>query len=670
MALQTSSTIGLTTVGNGNLFHNHQKGIDAFRSSVRSYKNNFYNIRHAAGVPVTSTGDKFCAIYAVNAFAIIGGLANHTVWIGDLASNRNNFLNCEVGISSKKSMNLEAHYNYMKNCSLRGISAEDNRLKTMNIYYNEINSTNPNAWGIYLKNYNFGIANVENNEINLNANSFSGITRFAAGIYTSSISPVINQTTLIKSNTINNCLYGIWMINTSGGTIDQNIINMTNAQINTLANSFAPVRGIVVQNSHKAKIWNNTITRNLGTGNGVSNDNLQGIRLELSPASEVWKNSMTRTAVGFYAFGSNIGARVECNQLNYNRNGFWMQAADISNQGSAPVLGLYPEGISAHNAWTGNFANNSDGTTIGHTSSDPLMYYHKNGSIFNSGPTYDLGVLNFWVDNSLYGNPSTSCGAALNPTPIVLSTPSSDRNRQLLDIVSGIQLYDSIDTQMKHYLKHSALSRLKNEPGLQTLNTPEDSIYQLFVSNLTNSDFDKSINIQEKLASQQYDSAQFILAQLNTSDFQINLNKQVEEIWIQHHLNNTIISETDSLILLDIACLDPIEFGSAVYQARSIIDWDGFCINSQHKSTNQFDQEFHLPSSVKVYPNPAQNNITIESLNEIIELKLYDFKGVEVLKKSCNSKKELIFINLPAGIYMMQIETSEGIILIEKISAL
>lgn len=648
-------TIGLTTVGNGNLFHNHQKGIDAFRSSVRSYKNNFYNIRHAAGVPVTSTGDKFCAIYAVNAFAIIGGLANHTVWIGDLASNRNNFLNCEVGISSKKSMNLEAHYNYMKNCSLRGISAEDNRLKTMNIYYNEINSTNSNAWGIFVKNYANGTANIFYNQINTNTFSFSSITRFAAGIYVSSVTPTAIQTTSISYNTVQNCLYGIWMLNITNGLINNNTVNInfSNAVINNLSANFAPIRGILVQNSTKAKIFQNQITRNMGSGNGVINDNLQGIRLELSPASEVWFNIMTRTAVGFYAKGSSLGSRVDCNQMHYTRNGFYMDWSDLSDQG-APVSLTNLNGYDARNAWYYTFSDRTAGNM-----SVVNRYYHGTNTDYYSNPITIL--TSQWVDIPLLSaTPYHTCYLAINP-PLVIDSVKK-RTRELLPIAQNSIQYGNLDEKMKHYLKLNAYSRLDNENSLLVMNVPEDTVYLDFMNenNSLNSQTKVLYDIQKTMSQEDYSVALTKLNELDVNSDQYGLNKIVQQIWIESKMNDLELNNSDIAILTDFACLDPIEFGSGVYQARAIIDWDGFCLN-QDKSVTIDESVDHDDTPISnIYPNPAKGLISIQSSEIIENAVVLDLKGAELKNNRMNASSFELDLQLSTGVYILKLIYNNG----------
>jgi hypothetical protein len=651
-----------TTTSLGNLFHNHKRGIHSLVSTVHVFRNTFFNIKRTTG---TATGQAYAAIFANGNL-----LSNHTLEVGSTTSLLNNFLNCETGIISNSNMNLTAKYNYMKGCQLRGISAENNRAKTILISHNEINSTISNAWGIYVKNYALGTATIENNQINTNNAGVSTFTRFAAGIYVASVNPGSIQTTLVRYNKINNCLYGIWMINTAAGQLKNNqiTINMTNAQINNATTNFAPIRGIVVQNSQKAEVWSNTIERNMGTGNGVSNDNLQAIRLEVSPSSYIWKNTMNKTAVGFYALGSSLGSRVECNSMNSNRNGFWMQAADISDQG-APAVGANP-GISAHNVWTGSFSgNNSDGTTINHNTI-PLYYYHSNLGSLNSDPSTFLFSSPYnWYDMVLPAGSQNTCGPIQISQPIVLLTPSELRSREMNEIVDGNQLYDSLDIEMKHYLKYSAFNRLKHDSTLVYLNAPDDYLYENFLIAMDTTDIAKSLDIQENMMNDEFDSVSIKLNQFNSSDQRMQLIKVIETIWNNSQMYNSPISTNDSLILYDIACLNPLTNGSAIYQARAILDWDGFCSENEHKSAKIFNEsDSFKPHLTSLYPNPSNGTFSAESTLMIDKIIVYDLKGLKLEEYSIEATSIDIITKFKTGIYILKVSFYDGQVETYKIS--
>ncbi|MEN8156242.1 MAG: T9SS type A sorting domain-containing protein [Bacteroidota bacterium] len=68
------------------------------------------------------------------------------------------------------------------------------------------------------------------------------------------------------------------------------------------------------------------------------------------------------------------------------------------------------------------------------------------------------------------------------------------------------------------------------------------------------------------------------------------------------------------------------------------------------------------PSELKVYPNPAQDLLYIESKNPISTVTILDLKGSEISKKSvdCELKTSLEIQSLDSGIYLIQVSFEEG----------
>jgi hypothetical protein len=65
-------------------------------------------------------------------------------------------------------------------------------------------------------------------------------------------------------------------------------------------------------------------------------------------------------------------------------------------------------------------------------------------------------------------------------------------------------------------------------------------------------------------------------------------------------------------------------------------------------------------NSAKVYPNPTNDIITIESKTLIREVRIYDVYGKNVLQKNCHSNKELVNLyELSSGAYFLQLITNE-----------
>ena len=91
---------------------------------------------------------------------------------------------------------------------------------------------------------------------------------------------------------------------------------------------------------------------------------------------------------------------------------------------------------------------------------------------------------------------------------------------------------------------------------------------------------------------------------------------------------------------------------------------DGLSLNTIYKDESYFDAENDL---LKVYPNPAQNNLnilgSIENDINIIDVKIYNTIGVVVYEKSFDSVdrfRELDLSNLISGVYVVEINSLIG----------
>jgi len=70
--------------------------------------------------------------------------------------------------------------------------------------------------------------------------------------------------------------------------------------------------------------------------------------------------------------------------------------------------------------------------------------------------------------------------------------------------------------------------------------------------------------------------------------------------------------------------------------------------------------EITMPLSLKVFPNPASNNLEIEineGLNYDLECKIYDLNGRFILSKNLNQSKRNISVrSLDNGIYILEVQ--------------
>lgn len=639
----------------GNLFRAVKRGIDAKSSTVYAYKNAFYQIGF-----FLNSNDNFAGIRAIGR-----PLESDKLWVGNATYNRNLFVTCDYGISARDRIHIDARYNYMRGVRLRGISWETNPTRTMDVFNNDINSINSRAFGIYAKNYANGTANIRDNKINTNIGiTTASTTRFGTGIYASSVAPTTVQTTLISNNDVRNSIYGIWMINTLNGKIEFNKVQYDygNATINSLADH----RGILVEKSDGALVYDNRVNGSLLEMTLVANSKLQGLRVEMCAINQIFRNTFTKTPVGYYVKGNNIASKVECNHFNYNRNGLLLESADISNQGLPVGSSGFANGYSAHNDWLTDFnlSARSDGTTMGHSSANPLKYYHQNVGIYNSNPTVLLDEPGFWNDipliTSIGQTPRNSCPAS-NLAPIVTGTPELERQKQLETTVNGLVIYDSLDAQMKHYMNLSGLNKLLTNPSLLSINPATDAIYQDYVASMLSSVTKTLLDIDKYIGDFDNGLATSLINSLDGSNVMLNANKTVQTIWNNSMISGIIISPSDSTILHSIACSDPLIYGTGVYQARAILDWTGECGSYGYRNSNvNHGITEDIVRNVQIYPNPSNGKFEIKTNAIISNVVIIDIKGMIVYQQLINFDTIDCSNLLTSGIYIVQIQLQDG----------
>ncbi|WP_338790122.1 T9SS type A sorting domain-containing protein [Bernardetia sp. MNP-M8] len=99
--------------------------------------------------------------------------------------------------------------------------------------------------------------------------------------------------------------------------------------------------------------------------------------------------------------------------------------------------------------------------------------------------------------------------------------------------------------------------------------------------------------------------------------------------------------------------------------AYEFCPWAGTCSGSNNggghlpvgglKIKQDQNQSF---KEINIYPNPATNILNIKSESEIVSISLLNVQGQEV--KRWNAKNELYIGDIPIGLYLLKINTTEG----------
>lgn len=150
--------------------------------------------------------------------------------------------------------------------------------------------------------------------------------------------------------------------------------------------------------------------------------------------------------------------------------------------------------------------------------------------------------------------------------------------------------------------------------------------------------------------------------------------KTVNQIYLQTIINNQHISTADSITLFNIATQLPFFGGDAVYSARVILGLDPVNLNLDYiKGYVSTKGNSIYIDRVKIYPNPATNQINLAFENELQKeavFELYDFNGKLILSKTIQASTVYNTINLnmfKAGIYYYKLFTTNETIAKNKV---
>lgn len=639
-----------------------------------AYKNNFFNITKQIGQGSVA-GKEYCAIYGYN--KNVSWPSNNTLefYIGSSTANynfRNNFYTIETGVSTHYDVKLTVNSNYFRNILRRGINYE-NSSRTALISANEIiggsSNQNKNAFGVYLKNFPNKTVTVENNSFNYQSNNVV----LGVGVYVSYDKTAMgaNQFATINNNTITNSTYGVWVLNSKKATLSSNTINyyLSDASLANLGANFSltgGVRGIILQKANSTTVLSNNIKRpNSLAYNAINVTNLQGIRIENSISDTIAENYMLHTAAGIYAKGACNAAKINCNTMENNFNGFYFDNGTISQQGYAPgQFSQYAGGRGADNKWINNVA---PFKRKGGTKPTVDDYYHMPGAdkLSNPGVTPDIQIK--LLDQVLTTQNARSFCPLTLPLPIITNEEHLfNRDLEMKAVLDGAAEYDSLKYEYEHVLALNAYQNLQEDSSLLNLGGTNDTDYQNFVTENANTYIGNLWDFHNFVENQQYDDASTMNSTMESNAFSERI-RSVQQIRL-HHLMDSLdgyYNEMDSAYLMETAQLDGLLYGAAVYQARAMLDINGEDLREMSFKNQSLNIAQHNKS--KIYPNPFNEQFKLESEQLIKTIHIFDLKGKIILSKMIDDYSKEIALQLNAGMYVLQIQYNDESIEIQKL---
>lgn len=578
-----------------------------------TFINNDYGVANVLQSALSIENNRFET--QTNGVFVSGNNGNNSVSIA-----HNKFVNNKLGINCDQNsiINTTILENWMDNTTAQGTYADNFAIRCTEA----VPSTNPYSYPAY---------NIQNNYI---TGYFNGI--FTTKTFLATITD--NEVHMRPDYSSGNFQSGITAVNTGAIDVANNTIDMP---IGTTANWSH--NGIFIDCNSEPKVrCNNT--------NYICNGILANYLNLTVPGYGIYTNNMQNAAIGFWLnAGGEIGHQYY-NTTSYSADNQWNSCTNETFVSSG--------------------SNNYSGTGA--------RFYTRNTSpyniVFPAGP----GI-------NLTGIPATGglagvCASSATPT-LNLRTNGAGQDVALMQYAQEIATDNMSFGEYEESTKQNARRQLYSSLALKQIdrsikddfstfmNAEQHTSTGLFfvVDSLINSG--DSINLQK--AAQQ-NNAITAITDIDQTQQQLN------NLYVSYLNNKRSLTTADIKAMETIAELCPITHGSAVHQARSILfnitykRYVNTCEFSDDTKQSRFAQTTDnkiQTTDVKLYPNPSNGNVTIETADNLsYNIAVYNVLGEKVFYNTVTNKQNINLNHLPSATYIVLIKYNDGIIKTERIS--
>lgn len=245
---------------------------------------------------------------------------------------------------------------------------------------------------------------------------------------------------------------------------------------------------------------------------------------------------------------------------------------------------------------------------------------------------------------------------------------------RLVSIAAQTDFYDSLDDNSKLLAQMEAYKFLKEDTTLMYQSImPDDSILLAFYAAMQQDDIGKLQDVKDYL--EQGDTSNATTSNNDVSETKVTLIncKYVNEIYLQTWVKQVYIFDSiHHAVLEEIAFQNAADGGACVYTARVMLGIY-YDYNDEESERSIADSHFVnktlTSSAIFIYPNPAQDVITIQNLKPSQVVYIKEFSGKTVLTFNVSNNVEQISLsNLAAGMYLIQINDQKELIYQSKLA--
>ena len=414
--------------------------------------------------------------------------------------------------------------------------------------------------------------------------------------------------------------------------------------------------GISVSNCDNIEVSLNNINRNYpALGANLEQNSILGIWVAECRGANIFQNYMTHMGSGIYTNGLLTNTKFSCNTLDDNYHGFQFGFnSSVSQQGT---LG----GYNPYNKWLDFNPQAGHERMYDNGLSSQFDYYYDP----NADQMYNPLTNNPLIHLTL--NPGGEYLCVNNGTvgPLLPVDPIDNLNARevaLGQIVRDQKYYSFLEEEYRAKDREYAYTILREDPSIMNMGGPDDNVYLQFYNDGYNSDIERVLQMREEMYEQNLEIAREKLSQI-ADDNTINTNRKiVDNIYIDSWANGICdFTQTQENALTAVANLPAYAGGDAVYTARVMLNIDPMDIGVDYAKPPQSKKQIAKENPVKVFPNPATDQLSIQftdiiSNDAIIEI--YGNMGNLVLCETMhagNFIKVIDISKLNAGLYFYNI---------------
>ena len=351
--------------------------------------------------------------------------------------------------------------------------------------------------------------------------------------------------------------------------------------------------------------------------------------------------------------------------MTNNWAGLTIDAANIGQQGQL-VSGTYPQGIANDNVWSTIPNNMSSSVSVrGKNGYTPVRFYTRSAtySWCPAANRIQPGLTIITTSNTpsqltVPSAPMTCTNVCYNPPcqrSVVLAQIA--RNQSPFNVIAGTARFTMQEATVRSVLTDSVPVDITTADGLDL---------QTFVdTTLTNTNVGKLIVVSNKYSTGDLAGAIALNNSIVPVECADEYHQTVNNIFFNSWaIGNFYFSAVDSATLYNIAIQDPLECGTAIYDARVMLDLniDDFSIDEENRMLETQAEGEAVEDKVGIlFPNPAQDKCTYQAELTDMEsgmIMMYDLNGKLLSSYKLNSGYNSIDIDLTSfanGIYHYKI---------------